>query len=206
MIKLVLMLSMIFAMIFYGHSAYAENPKSVCVYEPMDLFMDKSLTGLIVNQVQNHKVTVKTVNIANQILHKNSDCSIIVKIDRAINENYRYTDKTEKYQINGNTITIFTYKTSAVFNPSSGGGNSAGGFGKGSGGQTFVPMTNWSCETTAHASKYQSNYHISDSGYHATSTGTCNPFKTVTDSSHTGELPYNIIRSSVDSALAKLGL
>jgi len=192
-------------MISFGQLAHADGQKLVCVYQPMDLFMDKSLPGLISAQVQTHGVNVKTVRIIDQILGKDSDCNVVIKIDRAINENYRYTDKTIKYQVVNNTITIFTYKTSDVFNPSSGGGNSGGGFGKASGGHTFVPMTNWSCETMAHANKYQSNYHISDSGYYETYTGTCNPFTTSTNLSHTGELPYNVIRNSVDSALAKLG-
>lgn len=157
----------------------------------MDLFMDKSLTALIVNQIQSHKVAVKTVDIINQIMQNNSDCDVVVKIDRAINENYRYTDKTIKYQINGNTITIFTYKTAAVFNPTSG--------------EALKPMTNLSCETTAHVAKYHSNYHISDIGYYSTYTGYCDPFKGSVDPSRVGELPYNVIRNSVDSSLTTFG-
>ena len=206
MIKLALVLSIVIAMMSFGHFVYAENQKLVCVYQPMDLFMDKSLPDLISAQVQTHGINVKTVRIIDQILGHDSDCNVIIKIDRAINENYRYTDKTVKYQVVNNTITIFTYKTSAVFSPSSGGGSLGASYGKGSGGHTFVPMTNWSCETTAHSTKYYNNYHISQSGYIATSTGYCDPFKGSVDPSKVGELPYNVIRSSVDSSLLALRL
>lgn len=192
MIKLALVLGVVFAMISFGHLAHAENQKLVCVYQPMDLFMDKSLPGLVSSQVQTHGINVRTVPIIDQILRNNADCNIIIKIDRAINENYRYTDKTIKYQVSNNTITIFTYKTADVYNPTSG--------------EALKPMTNWSCETTAHATKYYSNYQISNSGYYGTYTGYCNPYKGSIDPSKVGELPYNVIRSSVDSSLLALGL
>lgn len=192
MIKLALVLGIVITMISLGHFVYAENQKLVCVYQPMDLFMDKSLPGLISDQVQTHGVNVKTVRIIDQILGHDSDCNVVIKIDRSINENYRYTDKTIKYQAVNNTITIFTYKAAAVYNPTSG--------------ETLKPMTNWSCETTAHVSRYHNNYQISNSGYYETYTGYCDPFKGSVDPSKVGELPYNVIRSSVDSALAKLGL
>ena len=192
MIKLALVCGIVIAMVSLGHFVYADGQKLVCVYQPMDLFMDKSLPGLISAQVQTHGVNVKTVRIIDQILGKDSDCNIVIKIDRAINENYRYTDKTTKYQVVNNTITIFTYKSASVYNPTSG--------------EALKPMTNWSCETTAHVSRYHSNYQISNSGYYETYTGYCDPFKGSVDPSKVGEIPYNVIRGSVDSALAKLGL
>lgn len=193
MIKLALVLGiMMIAIISFGHLAHADGQKLVCVYQPMDLFMDKSLPDLISAQVQTHGVNVKTVRIIDQILGKDLDCNVVIKIDRAINENYRYTDKTTKYQIVNNTITIFTYKTAAVYNPTSG--------------ETLKPMTNWSCETTAHVSRYHSNYQISNSGYYETYTGYCDPFKGSVDPSKVGELSYNVIRGSVDSSLLTLGL
>src|SRR6478736_646288 len=192
MIRLALVFGIVVAMISLGHFAHAENQKLVCVYQPMDLFMDKTLPGLIVSQVQTHGVNVKTVRIIDQILGHDSDCNVVIKIDRAINENYRYTDKTTKYQVVNNTITIFTYKSAAVYNPTSG--------------ETLKPMTNWSCETTAHVSRYHNNYQISNSGYYETYTGYCDPFKGSVDSSKVGELPYNVIRGSVDSALLSLRL
>lgn len=192
MIRLVLGAAFVFAIIFGMHLAYADNQKLVCVYEPMDLFMDKALPRLILSQVQRHDVAVKSVDIVNQIAHNNTNCDVVIKIDRAINENYRYTDKTTKYQVDGNMITIFTYKTADVFNPVSG--------------EPLKPMTNLSCESTAHVSKYFSNYHVSDQGYYSTYTGYCNPYKEAVDPSRVGELPYNIIRNSVDSALSSLGL
>lgn len=192
MIRLALVFGIVVAMISYGHFVYADGQKLVCVYQPMDLFMDKSLPDLISTQVQTHGVNVKTVRIIDQILGHDSDCNVVIKIDRAINENYRYTDKTTKYQVVNNTITIFTYKTAAVYNPTSG--------------ETLKPMTNWSCETTAHVSRYHSNYQISNSGYYETYTGYCDPFKGSVDPSKVGELPYNVIRGSVDSSLLTLGL
>lgn len=178
MIRLALVFGIVVAMISLGHFAYADGQKLVCVYQPMDLFMDKSLPGLIVSQVQTHGVNVKTVRIIDQILGHDSDCNVVIKIDRAINENYRYTDKTTKYEVVNNTITIFTYKTAAVYNPTSG--------------EAVKPMTNWSCEIISHTSKYFNNYHISNAGYFATSTGYCNPFKGSIDPSKVGELPYNV--------------
>lgn len=192
MIKLALVLGIAFAIISYGHLAHAEDQKLVCVYQPMDLFMDKSLPSLISSQVQTHGVNVKTVRIIDQILKNDSGCNVIIKIDRAINENYRYTDKTIKYQIDNSTITIFTYKTAGVYNPTSG--------------EAVKPMTNWSCETIAHTTKYYSNYQISNSRYYGTYTGYCDPYKGSVDPSKIGELPYNVIRSSVDSSLLALGL
>jgi len=192
MIKLALVFGIVITMISFGHFVYAEGQKMVCVYQPMDQFIDKTLPGLISSQVQTHGVNVKTVRIIDQILGKDSDCNVIIKIDRAINENYRYTDKTIKYQVVNNTITIFTYKTAGVYNPTSG--------------EALKPMTNWSCETTAHVSRYHSNYQISNSGYYGTYTGYCDPFKGSIDPSKVGELPYNVIRSSVDSSLLALGL
>lgn len=87
MIKLALVLGIVFAMISYGHLAHAEGQKLVCMCQPTDLFMDKSLPGLISSQVQTHGVNVKTVRIIDQILKNDSDCNVIIKIDRAINEN-----------------------------------------------------------------------------------------------------------------------
>ena len=192
MIRLALVFGIVITMISFGQLAHADGQKLVCVYQPMDLFMDKTLPGLIVSQVQTHGVNVKTVRIIDQILGHDSDCNVVIKIDRAINENYRYTDKTTKYQVVNNTITIFTYKSAAVYNPTSG--------------ETLKPMTNWSCETTAHVSRYHSNYQISNSGYYETYTGYCDPFKGSVDPSKVGELSYNVIRSSVDSSLLALGL
>lgn len=196
-----------FGVLIGNGSAFAVTPtKTACVYEPMDLFMDKSLPGLISNQVAKHDVNVKIVRIVDQILHPDNNCDVIIKIDRAINQNYAYTDHTTKYLVNGNVITIFTYKTSAVFSKSSGGGSLGAASGKGSGGATFTPMTNWSCEISAHTSKYYSNYQISNAGYYGTSSGYCDPYKGTSHSSLTGELPYNVIQNSVDSALRSLGL
>ncbi len=192
MIRLALVFGIVITMISFGQLAHADGQKLVCVYQPMDLFMDKTLPGLIVSQVQTHGVNVKTVRIIDQILGHDSDCNVVIKIDRAINENYRYTDKTTKYQVVNNTITIFTYKSAAVYNPTSG--------------ETLKPMTNWSCETTAHVSRYHNNYQISNSGYYETYTGYCDPFKGSVDPSKVGELPYNVIQGSVDSALLSLGL
>lgn len=73
-------------------------------------------------------------------------------------------------------------------------------------GEAVKPMTNWSCETIAHATKYHSNYQVSNSGYYGTYTGYCNPYKGSVNPSKVGELPYNVIRSSVDSSLLALGL
>lgn len=192
MIRFALVLVFAAVLSFGIHHAYADGQKLVCVYEPMDQFMDKNLPGLIATQVQNHNVSVKTVSIVNQIVQNNTSCDLVVKIDRAINENYRYTDKTIKYQVDGNIITIFTYKTADVFNPVSG--------------EQLKPMTNLSRETTAHATKYHSNYHVSDSGYYSTYTGYCNPYKGAIDPSRVGELPYNIIKNSVDLSLSIFGL
>lgn len=192
MIRLALVFGIVVTMISFGQLVHADGQKLVCVYQPMDLFIDKTLPGLIVSQVQTHGVNVKTVRIIDQILGHDSDCNVVIKIDRAINENYRYTDKTTKYQVVNNTITIFTYKSAAVYNPTSG--------------ETLKPMTNWSCETTAHVSRYHNNYQISNSGYYETYTGYCDPFKGSVDSSKVGELPYNVIRGSVDSALLSLRL
>lgn len=193
--------------------AVSDTPKLVCVYEPMDLFMDRSLPGLILDQVSKHNVGTKLVRIVDQILHPDNGCDVIIKIERAINQNYAYTDHTVKYLVNGNTITIFTYKTAAVFSQSSGGGGSPGTSnsdpsspGKHTGGTTFTPMTNWSCEIEAHTSKYYSNYHISDYGYSSTSSSYCDPFGNTSHSSLNGELPSNVIQNSVDSALKILGL
>src|SRR6185312_11261256 len=191
MIRLALVFGIVITMISFGQLAHADGQKLVCVFQPMDLFMDKTLPDLIVSQVQTHGVNVKTVRIIDQILGKDSDCNIVIKIDRAINENYRYTDKTIKYQVVNNTITIFTYKTASVYNPTSG--------------EALKPMTNWSCETTAHASRYHSNYQISNFGYYQTYTGYCDPFKGSIDPSKVGELPYNVIRSSVESSLLTFG-
>ncbi|HEX5458003.1 MAG TPA: hypothetical protein VFX64_06415 [Candidatus Nitrosotalea sp.] len=192
MIRFVFVLVFAAVLSFGIHHAYADGQKLVCVYEPMDLFMDKNLPTLISDQVQMHNATVKTVRIIDQILGNNSDCSIVIKIDRAINENYGYTDRTTKYQIDNKTITVFAYKTADVFNPVSG--------------EALKPMTNLSCETTAHAQKYFSNYHITDSGYYSTYTGYCNPYAGHIDPSRVGELPYNIIKNSVDSSLLMFGL
>ena len=206
MIKIIFVVMLLSLIGFMICPVHADSVKSVCVYEPMDLFMDKSLVGIISEQIQTHKVLVKTVTIVDQLSGKTSGCDMVIKIDRAINENYRYTDKTTKYLINGNIITIFTYKTSAVFSPSSGGGSLGASKGKASGGNTFTPMTNWSCEVAAHSSKYHSNYQISNSGYYGTYSGYCDPFKGSSSSSKTNELPYNVIRGSVDLAMTKIGL
>jgi hypothetical protein len=195
-----------FGVLFGNSFATSATPKLVCVYEPMDLFMDKSLPGLISDQVSKHNVNVKLVRIVDQILHPDNDCNVIIKIDRAINQNYAYTDHTTKYLVNGDTITIFTYKTTAVFSSSSGGGSLGASSGGSSGGATFTPMTNWSCEISAHTNKYYNNYHISDSGYYGTSSGYCDPFEGTSHSSLSGELPSNVIQNSVDSALKSLGL
>lgn len=168
------------------YPVHAQPQKTACIYEPMDLFMDKELPNIISQQVQHHNLSTKTIPIVDQLLQKDQGCDVIIKIDRAINENYRYTDKTTRYLVNQHTITIFTYKTADVFNPVSG--------------EQLKPMTNLSCESTAHATKYHSNYHVSDSGYYSTYTGYCNPFQGYT--SKTGELPYNVIRNSVDLSLA----
>jgi hypothetical protein len=188
-----------------GSATGVASTKLVCVYESMDLFMDKSLPGLISNQVAKHDVNVKIVRIVDQILHPDNKCDVIIKIDRAINQNYAYTDHTTKYLVDGNVITIFTYKTSAVFSKSSGGGSLGAASGKGSGGATFTPMTNWSCEISAHTNKYYSNYQISNNGY-GISSGYCDPYSGTSHSSLTGLLPYNVIQNSVDSALKSLRL
>ena len=68
MIKFALVLGIVVTMISSGHFVHADSQKLVCVYQPMDLFMDKSLPDLISTQVQTHGVNVKTVRIIDQIL------------------------------------------------------------------------------------------------------------------------------------------
>lgn len=163
-------------------------PVNVCIFQPMDFTMDSGLPNLILTEVQHDNVTSTTiVNIINQAF-QNYNCEHIIKIDRSINQNYRFTDRTIKYQVSGNTLTIYTYK---INNPL----------------QALDPanaMTNWDCEMQAHTTTYQSNYHISQSGYVNTYTSGCNPYH----SNHpvSGELPVNVIKHSVDKGLKKLGL
>ncbi len=182
-----------FVSLAFSLTASAESSDAlVCTYEPMDLFMDKNLSSLVSTQIQTHGVNVKTIGRVDQILGNDKDCTYVIKIDRAINENYRYTDHTTKYLISGNSAIIFAYKTAATFNPVSG--------------EILKPMTNWSCETTAHGSKYHDDYHISNEGYFQTYTGYCDPYQGSVQPSRMGELPYNVIRNSVDSVLETLGL
>ncbi|MDE1725475.1 MAG: hypothetical protein KGH76_06230 [Thaumarchaeota archaeon] len=194
-------------MILSGNSYATNQDKTVCVYEPMDLFMDGSLPTVISDEVNQHGINVKQVRIVDQILGKTTDCSYVIKIDRAINQNYAYTDHTVKYMISGNVATVFTYKTAAVFSPSSGGGNGnapAGdnGHPASTGGSNFKPMTNWGCELMAQATAHYDDYHVGS----IVSTQYCDPYMGENTSHRMGELPYNVIRNSVDLALKSLGV
>ncbi len=160
---------------------------NVCIFQPIDFTMDSNLPNLILAEVQRNNVTGILVSIIDQAF-QNYNCNHIIKIDRAINDNYRYTDRTTKYQVSGNILTVYTYKTNSPL-------------------QALDPanaMTNWSCEILAHTAPHQSNYHISDSGYYNTYTGGCNPYQS--SHSYSNELPSNVIKHSVDEGLKKLGI
>lgn len=159
---------------------------NVCIFQPIDFTMDSSLPNLILTEVQHDNLTGTIVNIINQAF-QNYNCGHIIKIDRSTNQNYRFTNHTIKYQTSGNTLTIYTYKTNSPL-------------------QALDPanaMTNWDCERQAQTTTYQSDYHISQSGYVDTYTG-CNPYHS--NHSVSGELPVNVIKHSVDAGLKKLGL
>jgi hypothetical protein len=159
---------------------------NVCVFQPVDFTMDSSLSDLILAEVQHDNVTGTIVNFIDQAFH-NYNCGHVIKIDRAINNNYRYTERTTKYQVSGNILSVYVYKTN---NPL----------------QALDPanaMTNWDCERQAQTTTYQSDYHISQSGYVDTYTG-CNPYHS--NHSVSSELPVNVIKHSVDVGLKKLGL
>ncbi len=175
----------------------------VCIFQPIDFTMDPSLPSLILAEVKHDNVAGTIVNIANQSFH-NYNCGHIIKIDRSINQNYRFTDKTTKYQVSGNVLTIFTYKTGKPTPGSLGGGTAGAASGKSSGGGNPIPMTNWDCEMQAHTTTFHSNYHISQNGYVDAYTSKCNPYS----SNHpvSDELPINVIKQSVDMGLKKLGL
>lgn len=159
--------------------AYAEP--QVCLYEPVDQYIDKSLIPLFENQIMTHQVTEKTLSVAKQI-YGGVKCDMIVKIDRAINENYVYTDRSTPYQIGGNTLIVFTYKTATPYLAN---------------GDPSRVMTNLSCMLIAHGSKYANNFHGD------TSRTVCNPYITT---AKIGELPPNIIKSSIETGLKKLGV
>lgn len=163
----------------------------VCIYKPFDSYIDTVLPSIILEQVQTHNVTANVVSIVDQKANQGADCKFIIKIDRAINQNDRFVERTTKYIISGNVATIFSYKIGAPFNPAH---------------VPNTPMTNWNCEMTAHASKYYSNYHITDEGYYHTYTGYCDPYARGSNPEKIGELPINVIRYSVDVTLKTLGL
>ena len=167
------------------------NKTDVCIYKPYDGYMDSQLSSIVLAEVQSHNVTAKIVSVREQIANQGSDCNYIIKIDRAINQNDRFTERTTKYIVSGNTATIFSYKTGAPFNPAH---------------VPSTPMINWSCEMTAHANKYYNNYQFTDEGYYHTWTGYCDPYATGVNPEKIGELPINVIRHSVDATLKTLGL
>lgn len=162
------------------------TPADVCIFTPYDSYMDSNLSSIILDEIQSQNLTAKVVSISDQI-EQNYFCGHIIKIDRAINENYAYTDKTTKFIINGNSATIFAYKTAAPFNPAH---------------VPSTPMSNLSCELEAHAEKYFSNF---APGKVYIQYGYCDPY-VQSSPEKVGELPVNVIQNSVDEVLKNFKL
>ena len=166
------------------------NKVDVCIYKPYDGYIDSQLPSIVLNKVQSYNVTAKVVSVREQVEKQGSDCNYVIKIDRAINENYRYTERTTKYIVSGHVATVFSYKTGAPFDPA------------------HVPtttMTNYNCMLQAHNNKYFSNYHIEEGGFEHTYQGYCNPYAQ-SNPEKVGELPTITIRQSVDEVLKNFGL
>ena len=191
----------------------------VCVFTAWDGYMDQSLSTTVLNQVMKHTINATIVSMKEQLLNHGSNCATIIKIDRALNQNYWYTDHGTKYTMDGtNTATVFTYRTELAINPSSGGGSIANSFvgdpnsllpvgdsnrgkpqGHASGGDTFTPMNNISCMIQALDTYHQ--------GIHdGTQSSTCDPFANSPQKRQFDEYPKPIIINSVEMILKKLGV
>lgn len=166
----------------------AQQEKNICILEPVDFFMDKNyLIPLVTNQIQKHNVTVTQINIVKELNGKTQGCDIIVHIERAINSNISWIDKSTKYLVNGNSITIFTQKTA---------------YGSNYGNLQLTPtsriMTNYNCLALAYGTFHQ------NIGLDEHSRTQCNPY--VSSQHSTNYLSPYVIQKSVDSALKQFGL
>ncbi|HEV2193371.1 MAG TPA: hypothetical protein VGR54_07135 [Nitrosopumilaceae archaeon] len=170
-------------------TANAQPQKNVCILEPIDFFMDKNyLIPMITRDVERHNVTTTQINIVNELNGKTQGCDIIIQIERAINSNMIWVDKTTKYLVSGNSITIFTEKSV---------------FGNAYGNMQLTPtnriMTNWQCFEIAHGTIYQ------NIGLDEYSRTLCDPYSNSLQSSSNNLSPY-VIQKSVDLALKQFGL
>lgn len=178
----------------YGGGWGTPGPSSqvqaqVCVYTPLDYFMDNQLTNIVLDQVRTHNVTAVTVSVFQQKMNNELVCTHIINIDRAINQNDMYTDKTTKYLVSNNTATIFTYKTAAPELAQ---------------GVPSTLMVNLNCMLEAHQNKYFDNYQISNQGYYSTLHPICNPYM-ISSPEKVGELPESVIQTSVNQVMKQWG-
>lgn len=171
----------------WGVKTVTTIPQSnLCIFTPMDSHMDPQILPTIQNEVQYHGISFTTISVKDQ-LSKNYNCAHIIKIDRGINNNYRFTDKTTKFTVYKHTGIIFTYKVELAVAP-----NDAG---------PLVPMTNINCELQAHQQKYFSGVG------QLPNTPTCDPYAgSMSENPTLGELSYNVIQASVDSVLKAFNL